>query len=79
MLVMNGSIVVIDKDQWLVMNTVVIHSDQLLVINGVIMVIRRPRPQPRQGRRLGPPEVWNHSRPTPPKLTMWCLLAGEGQ
>ena len=39
MLVMNGSIVVIDKDQWLVMNTVVIHSDQLLVINGVIMVI----------------------------------------
>ena len=22
-------------------------------------VIRRPRPSPRQGRRLGPPEVWN--------------------
>ena len=23
------------------------------------MYIRRPRPSPRQGRRLGPPEVWN--------------------
>ena len=23
------------------------------------MVIRRPRPSPRQGRRLGPPQVWN--------------------
>ena len=23
------------------------------------MYIRRPRPSPRQGRRLGPPQVWN--------------------
>ena len=26
---------------------------------GSIYNIRRPRPSPRQGRRLGPPEVWN--------------------
>ena len=25
----------------------------------VCMYIRRPRPMPRQGWRLGPPEVWN--------------------
>ena len=25
----------------------------------IIHIIRRPRPSPRQGRRLGPPEVWN--------------------
>ena len=32
-----------------------------MVIVLVIMVIRRPRPSPRQGRRLGPPQVWNLS------------------
>ena len=30
--------------------------------------IRRPRPWPRQGRRLGPPQVWNFS-----------FLASQGQ
>ena len=29
------------------------------VILYIINIIRRPRPLPRQGRRLGPPEVWN--------------------
>ena len=25
----------------------------------IVMYIRRPRPSPRQGRRLGPPQVWS--------------------
>ena len=34
-----------------------IYSDIWIYI--YILNIRRPRPSPRQGRRLGPPEVWN--------------------
>ena len=29
------------------------------LLNRTVRIIRRPRPSPRQGRRLGPPEVWN--------------------
>ena len=37
--------------------------------------IRRPLPWPKQGRRLGPPEVWNlQAFPRPPKPAV-CLLA----
>ena len=28
-------------------------------MGNILQIIRRPRPLPRQGRRLGPPEVWN--------------------
>ena len=31
------------------------------VLLGGLILIRRPRPWPRQGRRLGPPQVWNFS------------------
>ena len=38
------------------------------------MYIRRPLPWPRQGRRLGPPDVWNLKPcPTPLKLAVWQL------
>ena len=30
-----------------------------IILSTYYMYIRRPRPLPRQGRRLGPPEVWN--------------------
>ena len=33
----------------------------IIVVITIIIIIRRPRPWPRQGRRLGPPQVWNFS------------------
>ena len=34
-------------------------GEHLMQTIDVYIYIRRPRPSPRQGRRLGPPEVWN--------------------
>ena len=36
-----------------------IYGDIFRYMDIYILNIRRPRPSPRQGRRLGPPEVWN--------------------
>ena len=40
------------------------------------MKIRRPRPSPRQGRRLGPPQVWNLSFLATgiPRPHQWLLM-----
>ena len=55
-------------DSWLGIHLLLHSGSQWLLF---IYFIRRPRPSPRQGRRLGPPQVWNlfwsrRLRPWPP-------------
>ena len=47
-----------------------------LSLSNKIIIIRRPRPWPRQGRRLGPPQVWNLSFLATgiPRPHQWLLM-----